>query len=81
MNLARLAIDLSQQGQGLGTDLLIDALRRIQRIADEVGFRAVTVDALDDRARQFYLRFGFESLLDSDLHLLMPMSVIRKLSL
>src|SRR5208283_3641608 len=36
VNLARLAVDVSQQGQGLGGDLIVDALRRIQRFADEV---------------------------------------------
>ncbi len=81
VNLARLAVEVSQQGQGLGADLLIDSLRRIQRLADEVGIRAVTVDALDDRASQFYLKFGFEPLLDNRLHLFMPMSTIRKLNL
>jgi len=81
VNLARLAVDVSQQGHGLGGDLVVDALRRIQRFADEVGIRAVTVDALDDRASQFYLKFGFEPLLDNRLHLFLPMSTIRKLSL
>jgi hypothetical protein len=61
--------------------LVIDALRRVRRIADEVGIMAVTVDALDDRAKEFYLKFGFETLLDGPLHLLLPMSVIRVLAL
>jgi ribosomal protein S18 acetylase RimI-like enzyme len=81
INLARLAVDVSQQGLGLGRNLVVDALRRVQRIAEEVGIRAVTVDAIDDRARHFYEKFGFEPLLDDRLHLFLQMSAIRKLNL
>jgi len=79
--LGRLAVDRSVQGQGLGTLLLIDALRRAQYLAAHVGVRAVEVDAIDDAARQFYLRFGFVPLLDDPNHLFLSMSVIRKLNL
>ena len=57
--LGRLAVDSSRQGQGLGTTLLQDALQRIERAAEQIGIRAVLVQAIDERARSFYLRFGF----------------------
>jgi GNAT superfamily N-acetyltransferase len=79
--LGRLAVDRTTQGQGLGSLLLIDALRRVQHLAEQVGIRAVEVDAIDDAARQFYLRFGFVSLLDASNHLFLSTQVIRKLEL
>jgi hypothetical protein len=45
--LARLAVDITQQGQGLGTTLLQDALTRSEQAADTVGVRAVLVHAID----------------------------------
>lgn len=42
--------------------LLVDALRRSLQISEQVGIRAVVVDALDDTARNSYLKFGFCSL-------------------
>jgi GNAT superfamily N-acetyltransferase len=79
--LGRLAVDRSFQGQGLGSYLLVDALRRAQHLAEHVGIRAVEVDAIDDAARNFYLRFGFVPLLDDPKHLFLSMHVIRKLDL
>ncbi|WP_165226553.1 GNAT family N-acetyltransferase [Aquisphaera insulae] len=79
--LGRLAVDRTTQGQGLGSHLLIDALRRAQYLAEHVGIRAVEVDAIDDSARQFYLQFGFVPLLDDPNHLFLSMQIIRKLGL
>jgi GNAT superfamily N-acetyltransferase len=76
--LGRLAIDRSVQGRGLGSLLLIDALRRAERLAEQVGIRAVEVDAIDDTACAFYQKFGFVPLLDDPRHLFLPMSTIRK---
>jgi GNAT superfamily N-acetyltransferase len=79
--LARLAVDRVVQGQGLGEFLLIDALRRAEQVAQQVGIRAVEVDAIDDRARAFYLKYGFVGLRDDVRHLFLPMQAIRKLGL
>jgi GNAT superfamily N-acetyltransferase len=79
--LGRLAVDRKLQGRGLGSILLIDALRRALHISEQVGIRAVEVDAIDESARQFYLKFGFRSLLDDPRHLMMPIHEIRKLKL
>ncbi len=69
------------KGLGLGGHLLIDVLRRAQHLAEHVGIRAVEVDAIDEAARTFYLRYGFLELQDDPRHLFLPMSVIRKLHL
>lgn len=79
--LGRLAVDRSEQGKGLGSFLLIDALRRARHLAEHVGVRAVEVDAIDDAARRFYLRYGFVAFKDDPRHLFLPMTVIRKLRL
>jgi GNAT superfamily N-acetyltransferase len=79
--LGRLAVDRSVQGCGLGSLLLIDALRRIELLSEQVGIRAVEVDAIDDAARRFYLKFRFVPLIDDPFHLYLPMSVIRQLGL
>jgi GNAT superfamily N-acetyltransferase len=79
--LGRLAVDRTAQGQGLGSDLLIDALRRTEHLADSVGIRAVEVHAIDEAARRFYLKFGFGSLADDPNHLFLATHLIRKLGL
>jgi GNAT superfamily N-acetyltransferase len=58
--LARLAVDRSEQGTGLGKVLLVDALTRAAAAADAIGARAILVHAIDDEAIAFYKRFGFE---------------------
>lgn len=58
--IARLAVTEHHQGAGLGRSLLLDALQRVLRASDQLAVRAVTVDALDDRATSFYRHFGFE---------------------
>jgi GNAT superfamily N-acetyltransferase len=58
--LARLAVDFSQQGKGLGKALLFDALKRVEAAADIVGVRAVMVHAIDEAARRFYEYFNFD---------------------
>jgi GNAT superfamily N-acetyltransferase len=58
--LARLAVDLSVAGRGLGAWLLRDAMLRTLSAADELGIRVLLVHAIDDQARAFYERFGFE---------------------
>ena len=79
--LGKLAVDQAAKGQGLGAFLLIDALRRSLYLADQIGVRAVEVDAIDDAAQAFYLKFGFVPLLDDQRHLFLSMQTIRKLNL
>ena len=76
--LARLAVDKSQQGKGIGKALLFDALSRIEEAADIVGVRAVLVHAIDDAARRFYLHFEFEESPVDPYQLLLLLKDLRK---
>jgi GNAT superfamily N-acetyltransferase len=76
--LARLALDVSEQGHGLGEALLVEALRRYVQAADIVGARVVLVHAKDERAVSFYARYGFEQSPIGPLHLMRMMQDIRE---
>ena len=76
--LGRLAVDVRFQGMGLGRILLVDALKRIRGLADQIGIHAVAVHALDEMARSFYIAHGFIPLLDDARHLFLPMATIRQ---
>jgi GNAT superfamily N-acetyltransferase len=69
--LARLALDQTEEGHGLGPALLKDALQRCSRAAKEFGARAVLVHAVDEKAKGFYRHFGFEDCAVGDLHLML----------
>jgi GNAT superfamily N-acetyltransferase len=69
--LARLAVDASLQGKGIGPALLKDALLRAAQAADTIGARAVLVHANDDQAKGFYEHFNFEPSPSDPYHLLL----------
>lgn len=77
--IGKLAVDQRARGQGLGEYLLMDALRRIVTISAQMALFAVEVHALDQAAKAFYLRYGFEPLLDQPLHLFLPLATIKPL--
>jgi len=81
VHLGRLAVNKIAQGTGLGGLLLFDALRRSIKLADQLGIYAIEVRALTEKAKQFYLKFGFTGLKDDELHLYLPIKTIRKLLL
>jgi GNAT superfamily N-acetyltransferase len=59
--LARLAVDSKWQGQGLGSFLVLDAVKRVARLQNELGIRAILVHAIDEDTKSFYLKLGFKS--------------------
>lgn len=59
--LARLAVDVSLRGNGLGADLLHDAVLRCYRVAENIGVRAIMVHALTEEAKAFYIHHGFKA--------------------
>ena len=61
MVLARLAVEIRTQGMQLGAGLLRDAVDRSLAVANNTGVRALLVHALHERAKQFYLYFGFQA--------------------
>ncbi len=77
--LSRLAVDRKEQGRGLGSHLLRDAIGRCVQAADSIGLRAILVHALHDEARAFYVHFDFEISPTDPLHLMLLMKDARAL--
>ena len=65
--LARLAIGARHQGEGLGRDLMVDAIIHAAAAGQHAAARFIAVDPIDESARRFYGRFGFKPI-DGDLH-------------
>jgi GNAT superfamily N-acetyltransferase len=77
--LTHLGVDLPEQGQGLGRNLLTDALRRVHAAADLVGARALLIRTPDARARDFYLALAeFEASPTDALHLFLSIKDLRR---
>ncbi|MFL5847035.1 MAG: GNAT family N-acetyltransferase [Solirubrobacteraceae bacterium] len=76
--LARLAVDHTVQRQGVGAWLLQDAMRRALSVAEELGVRVLLVHAVDESARAFYERFGFEASPTDPLNLQLLMKDLRR---
>ncbi len=74
IRLGRLAVDRTVQGQGLGEHLLMDALDRSRRVLEHIGIHALFVDAKDERAASFYLKYGFRPLPQDSLTLVLPLA-------
>ncbi len=75
--LARLATDVTVRRVGLGAALLVDAGRRAARLSDDAGIKLLEVSAIDDAARDFYLKHGALSLLDDNHHLVFDIRTFR----
>ncbi|MBP5977260.1 GNAT family N-acetyltransferase [Brasilonema sp. CT11] len=76
--MARFAIDIGEQGKGLGKALFRNALRRSLAGAQTIGGRAFLVHAKDEEAHAFYLKFGMEESPTNPLHLLLLFKDIRR---
>jgi GNAT superfamily N-acetyltransferase len=79
MILARLAVERTEQGYGLGRALLKDALVRTAQAAEIAGIRALVVHAKDEQARQWYGQFDFDPSLSDPLHLFLVMKDLQRL--
>lgn len=77
--LARLAVDVSEKGQGLGKGLLKDAVLRAYQASDLVGSRAIVTHAKDDVAKAFYEKFQFTPSPLNEFHLYLLMKDVRAL--
>lgn len=76
----RLAVSKSIAGQGLGTDLLRDAVRRIVLVSQTIGIAALVVQAKTDEAKQFYLaRAEFIEFPKGSRTLFLPIGTAAKL--
>jgi len=77
--LGRLARDIKTKGTGLGEHLLLDALFRSYKLSNEsIGALAVVVEPINEKAVEFYKKYGFEQLPDSE-KMFLPMKIIGQL--
>lgn len=72
--IGRLARDLDWRGIGVGSMLLIDALRRCVRQSEEAGAIVVVTDPKDDNAHAFYAAHGFSAL--DEHRMFIPMQTV-----
>ena len=77
VRLARLAVDLRYQGQGLGTQLLAQAVRLAHEVMERAAIQVLLVDALSRDVVAFYARWGFRPLLDDPGKLFLSAAQIR----
>ena len=72
VRLGRLAVDQHAQGRRLGELLLVDAMQRVRAIREHAGVLGLFIDALDEEAKGFYVRYGAVAFMDSPLKLFRP---------
>jgi len=74
--IAKLAVDLRYQGSGVGSWLLRSALEKAFSVSASVGIYAVIVDAIDEKAKSFYVKYGFVAFSEYPLTLFLPITTI-----
>lgn len=78
--LARLGVDHTHEGKGLGAGLLMDVIARVAALSDEIGCRGLLVHAESQAARDFYVHLvpEFEQSPTDELHLVLLAKDIRR---
>ena len=83
---AMIGRDQRYSSQGFGSDLLVDALRRITQAADVIGLAVVLLDVLDcgdpertARRQSLYQSYGFQPLPSNPTRLYLPLATVRNL--
>lgn len=77
MRIGKLAIGLETQGKKIGALLLKDALLRAVNISSQVALHFVVVDALNEKAKSFYLKYGFTAFEENPLTLVISLETIK----
>lgn len=75
--LARLAVDRSHQGRGIGRALFADSARRVAHAADAIGIRGIVVHAISEEARKFHIALGFEPSPRNPMTLMVTLTDVR----
>ena len=78
VRIGRLAVDMREQGNGVGMALLRHAMQLAVSTAEKIGLYAVVVDAKNEAAVAFYAKYGFQRFADQDLRLFLATDVIRR---
>ncbi|MBF0247223.1 MAG: GNAT family N-acetyltransferase [Alphaproteobacteria bacterium] len=77
--IGRLAVDAGWRGQGLGSALLADALKRCLAASEIAGARGVIAHAIDETAAGFYEAHGFVRSPLGERVMLIPIETVRAL--
>jgi len=77
VHLARLAVTRGARGLGLGETLLMHALSKALVVEREIGVYAIEVVAKTGQARAFYAKYGFQALLDDQLHMYVSTHAVK----
>jgi predicted N-acetyltransferase YhbS len=75
--LARLTVDQSQQGRGVGAMLLAEALRKAVAAGEVAAARLIVVDTVDEDGAAFYQRHGFVRAPENPLRFYRRMKDVR----
>ena len=75
--LGRLAVTTSEQGHRYGELLLMHALNKVLQTSTTLGIAAVVVDPIDEKATDFYSKYGF--IKTSGNRMYIPMATIATL--
>lgn len=74
--LARLAVSIERQRQGLGGIMMAEAMRRTLAVAENIGIIGFFVDAKHQAAREYYEQYGFIPLPNRPLTLFLPLATL-----
>ena len=73
IRMGRLAVALSEQGNGHGDHLLAHAVSRCLGLREQLGVRVLLVDTLHEKAARFYRAYGFREATASSHALYLPL--------
>ena len=77
--LGRLAVDCTQQGKKLGEALLYNALKKSLAGSEHIASIGLIAEAKDEKAAQFYLKYGFQRFKNSPIKLFLPTKFIKNI--
>lgn len=75
--LGRLAVSLEHKNKGLGSYMMLNAMERTLEISKHTGIFALFVDAKNEKAGNFYKKFGFISFPEYKLKMYLPVSAVE----
>jgi ribosomal protein S18 acetylase RimI-like enzyme len=74
--LARLAVSIDRQRQGLGGIMMVEAMRRTLSVSENIGIIGFFVDAKNQGAQKYYEQYGFIPLPCNPLTLFLPLATL-----
>jgi ribosomal protein S18 acetylase RimI-like enzyme len=78
VRLGRLAVARAYHGQGIGEQMLFHAMWNVGQVDAIIGAVALLVDAKDEEAKRFYVKYGFLELPDRRLNLFLPIARVKE---